>query len=101
MGPATAGVSDAPLIVHQIEAIWMGGVGAVGLIVQTVDEHRKGREVQLGVAASRDRQSLLDREGLLNDRVVSADAPRARPIQGVRLTDINDDELDLLSVLLL
>ena len=33
--------------------------------------------------------------------MVSADAARARPIEGVRLPDIDDDELDLLSVLFL
>ena len=43
----------------------------------------------------------MDREGLLNDRVISADPARARPIKGVRFADVDDDELDLLSVFLL
>ena len=101
MRTATAGVGDAPLLVHQIKPVREGGVRGVRFVIESINDHRKSREVQLGVAASRDSQSLLDREGLLNDRVVSADAARARPIKGVRLTDINDDELDLLPVLLL
>ena len=54
MRPSPAGIGDAPLLVHKIEAVWMSGIRAVGLIVDPVDDDGEGGEVELRVTASRD-----------------------------------------------
>src|SRR5918996_3626102 len=88
----TALEDDPAVAADQVEPIGPAAVGRRDGVVDTVDDHRHPH-AQVGRAGGRDSQTLLVRARLVHRKSGSAVLGEDPPLLGVRLADVDDQEV--------
>jgi hypothetical protein len=97
--PGLALVNHAVVSVDQVNTLRPSGVRALGLVVESID-HRRKLDTQLSYTCSRDLAAFLIIFRTCEKNFVLQVALRLPDVGGMRLRDVDNQERDLLSVLI-